>query len=246
MKRRMFLALGGACLLQPGFAFAQASVEVARFSALRAGDPLPAWLAPQTFDNQPKHTQFSLVEDEGRVVLRAEARASASGLIREIRVDPKTHPILAWRWKVMNLIEKSDLGTRRGDDFPARLYVTFELDLDTLSEGERLKLRMARSLYGAKLPLAALCYVWDTRAPVGTFAPNAYTDRVRMVVVESGAAWLGRWVANERNVAEDYRKAFGSAPGAVNGVIFSSDTDNTGETAVALFGDTQFRARRPS
>ena len=259
MKRREFLSAGGACLLLPRLVHAQSGVEVARFSALRAGDPLPAWLAPYVFENQPKHTQFSLVEDEGRVVLRAQARASTSGLIREMRVDPSAHPILGWRWKVMNLIANSNLATKQGDDFPARLYVTFELDLDTLPAGERLKLRIGRFLYGPKLPLAALCYVWDTRAAVGTIVPNAYTDRVRMVVVESGPARIGRWVDYERNVLEDYRRAFGADPGAggtggvdapsvpmVNGVIFSSDTDNTGETAVALFGDTEFRPRPPS
>ena len=242
----MFLLLGGASLLMPTLVRAQSSIAIARFSALRAGDPLPAWLAPQTFDNQPKHTQFSLVEDEGRVALRAEARASASGLIRELRVDTNTNPILVWRWKVMNLIAKSDLSTRQGDDFPARLYVTFELDLDNLPAGERLRLRMARLLYGPKLPLAALCYVWDTRAPVGTIAPNAHTDRVRMVVVESGPARLGRWVDYQRDVFADYRKAFAAEPAAVNGIVFSSDTDNTGESTIAFFGDTEFRPRPPS
>jgi hypothetical protein len=243
VTRREFLLAGGAWLLLPCPVCAQSGVEVARFSALRAGGPLPAWLAPYVFENQPKHTRFSLVEDDGRVVLRAEAHASTSGLIRQMRVDPNAHPILGWRWKVMNLIAKSDLATKQGDDFPARLYVTFEFDLETLPLSERLRLRIGRLLYGPNMPLAALCYVWDTRAPVGTIAPNAYTERVRMVVVESGPARLGRWVDYERNVLEDYRKAFRADPLAVNGVVFSSDADNTGESAVALFGDTEFRSR---
>ncbi len=75
-------------------------------------------------------------------------------------------------------------------------------------------------------------------------APNAYTDRVRMAVVDSGVANIGRWVEHERNLIDDYRKAFGADPGAVNGVVFSSDTDNTGAHAVALFGDTRFGPRR--
>ena len=243
MNRRVFLTISGAGLLMPGILSAQPRVEVARFSALRAGDPLPGWLAPHVFDHQPRRTQFSLVEDEGRVALRAEARASASGMVREIRVDPGTHPVLAWRWKVMNLIVKSDLTTKQGDDFPARVYVTFELDLATLPAGERLKLRMARLLYGQRLPLAALCYVWDTKAPVGTMVPNAYTDRVHTVVVDSGPTRLGRWVDCRRDVLADYRRAFAADPDGVNGVVFSSDTDNTGETAVALFGDAEFGPR---
>jgi len=120
----------------------------------------------------------------------------------------------------MNLISRSDLATKSGDDFPARLYVTF---------GRR-----------------ALCYVWDNRLPVGTIAPNAWSDRVQMVVADSGAAQLGRWVARERNVAEDFRRGFGTQAPAASGVVVSADTDNTGETAESYFGDIQFRARPTS
>jgi hypothetical protein len=120
----------------------------------------------------------------------------------------------------MNLIARSDLATKAGDDFPARLYVVF---------GRR-----------------ALCYVWDSRRPVGTIAPNAYSDRVQMVVADSGAALLGRWAARERNVAEDFRRGFGTEPPLTSGVVVSADTDNTGESAESYFGDIEFRPRRPS
>jgi hypothetical protein len=80
--------------------------------------------------------------------------------------------------------------------------------------------------------------------------PNAYTERVRMVVVESGPARLGQWLRMQRDVAEDYRRAFGADDPEVarrpvprvNAVVVSSDTDNTGETAEAYFGDVSFRA----
>jgi DUF3047 family protein len=86
----------------------------------------------------------------------------------------------------------------------------------------------ARMLYGADVPVAALCYVWDTKAAPGTFAPSAYTDRVRMIVVDSGARNLGRWMRYERNVADDFRTAFGGEAPAIRGTIVSTDTDNTG------------------
>jgi hypothetical protein len=219
MNRRGFLAVAATAFL-PRTAMAQAAIEAMRFSALQPGAPLPEWLRPQSFPSRPRHTEFALVADEGRTVLRARAAASTSGLSRELSVDLRTHPLLAWRWKVMNLISRSDLATKSGDDFPARLYVAF---------GRR-----------------ALCYVWDTRLPVGTIAPNAWSDRVQMVVADSGAALLGRWVTRERNVAEDFRRGFGMEPPAASGVVVSADTDNTGETAESYFGDIEFRSRPTS
>jgi len=218
MKRRAFLVLAAALL--PCSARAQAAIEAMRFSALQPGAPLPDWLKKQSFQSIPRHTEFALVAEEGRTVLRARSQAATAGLSRELSVDLRTHPVLAWRWKVMNLIARSDLATKAGDDFPARLYVVF---------GRR-----------------ALCYVWDSRLPVGTIAPNAYSDRVQMVVADSGAALLGRWVARERNVAEDFRRGFGTEPPATSGVVVSADTDNTGESAESYFGDIEFRPRRPS
>lgn len=244
MRRREFLALAAALL--PCNAMPQAAAEGLRFSSLQPGAPLPAWLEPYVFPNQPKHTQFALVEDEGRTVLAARANASSSGLLRRLRVDPRRFPLLAWRWKVMNLPQKSDLATRAGDDFAARIYLTFDLDPAALSLADRMKLALARTVWGAQLPAAALCYVWDARAPIGTIVPNAYTDRVQMVVAGSGRAGLGRWVAQARDFAADFRQAFGIEAPAVNSVIVSADTDNTGERTESYFGDLEFRPRPPS
>jgi hypothetical protein len=105
-----------------------------------------------------------------------------------------------------------------------------------------VKLALARLLYGEALPAAALCYVWDNRHPAGTSAWSAYTDRVRVVVLESGAARVGEWVEERRDVAADYRAAFGAnAPlHEVSGVAAGNDTDQTGESASAWFGDFRF------
>jgi Protein of unknown function (DUF3047) len=245
MKRRDFLMVAAAAILPPA-AMAQETVDAMRFSSLQPGAPLPDWLQPYVFPNQPRHTQFTLVEDGGRTVLAVRANASSSGLLRRVRIDPRRHPILSWRWKVMNLPHKGDIATKAGDDFAVRIYLTFDLDTAKLSLGDRFKLSLARTIWGDQLPAAALCYVWDGRAPVDTMAPNAYTDRVRMVVADSGGAELGRWVARERDVAADFRRAFGMQPPPITAIIVSADTDNTGESVESCFGDLEFRARRTS
>jgi head-tail adaptor len=72
---------------------------------------------------------------------------------------------------------------------------------------------------------------------VGTVVPNPYTDRVRMIVVESGTARAGRWIAYERDIVADYRAAFGEDPPPIAGVAIMTDTDNTGDTVEAWYGD---------
>lgn len=242
MNRRRLLIGATALALAPRAA-AQGVVAVMRFSALDPGAALPAELRLQTFADRPRHTAYVLARDGERTVLHARSQAATAGIVRDVRVDPRQHPLLAWRWKTRRLLEKSDLATRDGDDFPARLYVSFALDAERLGAAERLQIGLARLLYGEAVPLAVLCYVWDSRAPRETIVPNAYTDRVRMLVVESGGERLGRWVAYERNVAADFRRAFALEPPLIDAVSVSVDTDNTGESAETWFGDIEFRER---
>jgi hypothetical protein len=215
-------------------------VEVAAFSRLAPGTELPSPWREVALPRIERRTVYSLDRIDGIVALRAQADASMASVARSIEVDPAKHPRLRWHWQVENLIQASDLRSRDGDDFPARLYVLVDYDLGRLPFLQRTKLRLARALYGGDLPVAALCYVWATREPAGTTAWNAYTDRVRMIVVESGPARLGRWVGFERDVARDFREAFGEEPPMVNGIAIATDTDNTGERAVAWHGDIVF------
>ncbi len=218
----------------------QARHAVAAFSAAKAGAALPAAWTPLSASGSAKPTRYTLVDDQGTTVLRAEAKASASALSHPLRVDPAATPWLRWRWKIGNLIEQADLHTREGDDFPARLYVMFDYPLEKLSFVERSKLRLARALFDPHLPAATLCYVWDGKAAAGTIAPSAYTNRVRLVVVESGGRRVNRWVDFERNIVDDFRAAFGEDPPAVTGIAVAVDTDNTGAFATTDFGDISF------
>ena len=215
---------------------------VTAFSSASPGTTLPAPWRIATLPNVKRATRYSLVTDDGAVVLRAEAEASMASVIHPLKLAPKDSAFIAWRWKVSNILKKSDLRSKAGDDFPARVYVFFDYDIGKLSMLQRAKLYMARSRYGKDVPAAALCYVWDGKAPVDTSVWSPYTDRVRVIVVESGTANLNRWREVQRDVAADFRAAFGEDPPAVSGVAVASDTDNTGESVTALFGDIHFSA----
>jgi hypothetical protein len=216
-------------------------IEVGKFSAAAVGQALPDGWKPLIFKKIEKHTTYTLVKDNGIVVIKAVAEASASGLTREIKINSKEYPIVQWRWKVDNILKKGDVHKKEGDDYPARIYITFEYDPSKLSFFEKAKYKTIKLWYGQYPPLAAINYIWESKAPAGTMVPNPYTDRVMMFVVESGADKLNQWVVEERNIYEDYKKAFGEEPPMISGVAIMTDTDNTGESATAYYGDILFK-----
>ncbi len=214
-------------------------LTVGGFSSASPGTTLPEHWEPLLFEKIPAHTRYTLVKDEGITVVKAESRAAASGLIRRILIDPGKYPVIRWRWKISNVINGSDPRRKVGDDYPARLYITFAYDPARLDFLERLKFQAARALYG-NIPGAAINYIWATETPVGTWTDNAYTAYTRMYVVESGRGRIGEWIVEERNILQDYIQAFGRRPPLINGVAIMTDTDNTGEQATAYYGDIVF------
>ncbi|MBI4773536.1 MAG: DUF3047 domain-containing protein [Deltaproteobacteria bacterium] len=218
-------------------------IEVGPFSAEAATSPLPAHWEPLNFKKIERHTRYQLVEENGQVVVKATAEASASGLIRKIAIDPKEYPIVQWRWKAVNILKKGDVHKKEGDDYPARIYITFAYDADKLSFSDKVKYQVAKLFYGEYPPLASINYIWASNAPQGLVVPNPYTDRTMMVVIESGKEKLNTWVDEERNLYEDYKNAFKDEPPAISGVAVMTDTDNTGESATAYYGDIVFRKR---
>jgi hypothetical protein len=225
----------------PLYADSPPVLVVGRFSDGAVGGALPDGWKPLTFKKVEKHTVYTVVKDGDTVAVKAVSEASASGLTREIKVNLKEYPIVQWRWKVANVLEKGDVTRKEGDDYPARIYITFEYDSSKVGFFDKTKYETIKLLYGQYPPLAAINYIWESKAPKGTVVPNPYTDQVRMIVVESGPDRLNQWVTEERNLYEDYKKAFGEEPPLISGVAIMTDTDNTGESATAYYGDIVFR-----
>lgn len=215
-------------------------LPVGSFSGAPPEQDLPEGWEHFTFDDRPDHTRYRLVRKGERTVLMARAEASASGLIRRLSLDPKKFPVIRWRWRAENLIRKATVHRKTGDDYPARIYITFEYDPDQVGFFGRAKYEAVKMVHGEYPPLAAVSYHWASNTPRGTMVPNPFTEQVMMFVVESGKEKLGQWVTEERNVYADYKKAFGREPTRISGVVLMTDTDNTGETATAYYGDIEF------
>ena len=86
-----------------------------------------------------------------------------------------------------------------------------------------------------------MVYVWDAKAPVGSVIIHPRSDRVRKIVVESGSAGVRQWRSYRRNLAADYKLAFGEAPGALQAMALMTDGDNTQSQLTTWYGDIEFR-----
>jgi hypothetical protein len=200
-------------------------------------DPLPQDWKALTFPKIGRHTSYT-VESQGKNAwVKAESRNSASALVREIQIDPKAYPILRWRWRVENIIQKGDERKKEGDDYAARVYVNFHYDPDKASLWERTQYGLAYSIYGHYPPKAALNYIWANKIARGEAVDSAYTSRAKLIAIESGRERIGTWVSEERNIYQDYISYFRGQPPEVIAIAIMTDTDNTGEDAVAYYAD---------
>ncbi len=221
---------------------------VGHFSAAKAdSNGYPAEWMPISFGDVDAKTRYQLVQrfvrGDSTTVVRAVSDGGAAGLGREVRLDPRQYPFLTWQWKVRNVFENGNAREEDGDDYPARIYVTFDYDPSNLGFFDRVKYETLQALGYDQIPTRALNYIWANRVEKGTILQNPFTDWVQMVAVESGSTNVGTWVRERRNIRADYRQAFGEAPPPVNGIAIMTDTDNTGESATAYYGDIVARPR---
>ncbi|MBD1400767.1 DUF3047 domain-containing protein [Pelovirga terrestris] len=167
-------------------------------------------------------TQYRLAEEDGAVVLRADSRKQASGLIYEIEVDLETYPILIWRWKIESVLPAGNALTKEGDDYPARVYVVFP--------------------HWFKPRTKSINYIWANRLAQGEVVPNPFFGNARMLAVQSGNEQAGTWIRECRNVYQDYRTIFGESPPQAGAIALMTDTDNTGGQARAWYADIRLVA----
>lgn len=207
-------------------------------------ETLPAGWDKLKFPKIKNETAYQIVKEGSNFVLKAESKASASGMVKKTSINLKEFPILSWKWKISNVFGQGDAKLKSGDDYPARIYITFKYDPQNTPFWDRVKFKTAKLIYG-DVPSSAINYIWANKLEKGTFAPNAYTDKVIMFAVESGDTLEGvsltdKWISESRNVYEDYKLAFGKEPPLVTSIAVMTDSDNTGESATAYYDDISF------
>jgi hypothetical protein len=221
------------------------SISLPTFSANDAGG-LPAGWEPLIVLRTKKPTAYQLVRKDERTVLHARAESASSGLMHHVSIDPKKQPWLHWQWQIAGLVKSADNSQKTTEDSPVRIILGFDGDKDALPFADQILFETAKVVTGHDFPYATLMYIWGNKAPVDSVIRSPHSGRIKMLVVEKGADGIGQWRNFARNIVEDYQQAFGEKPGRLIGVGVMTDTDNTGESVEAWYGDIKLLRDRVS
>jgi Protein of unknown function (DUF3047) len=228
------LGMLAGCASVPSPGPTPASAPPAAFAAGWEPVPLPG----------KRPTRYEVQTLEGRPVWHADAQRSASMWRKRLQVPANALGAFEFTWRVDQLMSEAVVADADQDDAAARVMVAFDGDHAQLSARNRMLFDLADTLTGERPPYATLMYVWaDGRHPPETVLHSPRTDRVRKIVIESGPGHLGQWRRHRRDLAVDFQRAFGEAPGNVLGVALMTDSDNTGARAQAWYADIELHTR---
>jgi len=208
-------------LLALGLCGAAAADQPPRFSL----SGLDGWKHESIVTVKP--TSYALADDAGTKVVAAQCQDSASFEGWAGTVDLTQTPLLNWRWKIGQLYAGLDERVKGGSDFPARVYVI---------AGKRW------------LPwsMHTLEYAWSNGEYKAAAWPSPYSGAMGQAVivpVRTGAAGVGEWQQETRDVQADFKQFFGLDIDKIGAVALMSDCDDAHGKGSAWFGDLQFGAR---
>ena len=167
-------------------------------------------------------THYSLLPVDGVPALTAESHAAGSGLFKEQRIDLTQTPYLSWSWRVSQPLTGLNEQSKPGDDYAARVYVVVKGGL-------------------AFWQTRAINYVWAGNSKKDSVWPNAFAgDHAMMLALRGPEAPLNTWQHEKRDIRADFKRLFGEDITVIDAVAIMTDTDNSGHTASAAYGDLWF------
>ena len=174
----------------------------------------------------PNYQNLKIVDDDGHRALYMKSVSDSTTINREIKgkVHLKDTPILEWEWKSLVLPKGGNSCKKATDDQAGQVFVLWP----RFPEAVRSRI---------------IGYVCDTTQPAGTICKSEKTGMVAYVVVHSGPADLNKWITEQRNVVEDFRKIYGEAPDDPAVLSLSIDSNDTNSTAEAMYGAIRFKSR---
>lgn len=185
-------------------------------------------------ETKKEDVYYRILEEDNNHYLNAKTKGGAVNFGREAKVTFRGRKInislrsfqkLRWRWRVHDLPEGSD-----------------ETDDDKNDSAAAVRLVIGASKWNPRAA-KSLKYIWSETLPKGTVISSS---RQHMIVLRSGKDDLGKWVWEEVNAYQDYRRLFGGDPRPVDVLALLTDSNNTGTVVAADYDDIIFIIPRPT
>lgn len=204
--------------------------EVDCFTASGKAGKLEGWAsADDSF-----HQLYTIGMEGENYFLQARAKGNGSIIAKEMNYDLKQFPVIAWRWRAHKLPHGGDERHKKSGDSAAGIYIIFP----SAFKPEALKNR-----WGISIPVPdamkpeCIKYVWSATLPPGTVTDSPYSRKTKVVVLQNGSSSVNRWMTEEVNAYEDYKRLFKKEPGMVRAVGILTDADDTASEAMADYDD---------
>ncbi len=170
-------------------------------------------------------SKIAIRKEKGKSFLHLFSENDTFGLKKEISFDIRKHPYLFWRWRVTLLPKGGDIRKRETDDQAGQIYVIFPK-------------------FPAMINSRSVGYIWDTQAPVGLSGTSTAYSKMKYIVLQRGDNKLNQWVAETRNVYEDYKNLFKEEPPLVGAVLLYINSQHTKSSASCDYMDIFFSSTR--
>ena len=115
------------------------------------------------------------IRTEDNMVFLEAKNANQRVYTKQISWDPKTHPVLTWRWRVRSVPEDAE--------FIAAVYPSLDVDLLFIPVNTK--------------------YVWSLNKTVGSVKEGGIFGSTE-IVIRSGAGPIGEWIEEKINVYKDF------------------------------------------
>ena len=164
-------------------------------------------------------TEYSLGSNENGQFLRAEAKGTASGLGKKVKIDLNRTPFINITWKIEKDLKGIDEKTKKGHDFAARVFVIKKSGL---------------------LNNKAVNYVFSSNNSVNESWRSPYTKNSIDYVLSSTKDNINEWVTVKANVKEHFKKLHDLDVEELTGVAIMTDTDQTKIKAISYYQNIYF------
>ena len=164
-------------------------------------------------------TDYHVQRESTNFYLRGVADKSCSALSQKLDLAPPAKLKLRWRWRIAGVNTNGSERDLKKFDHAARVFVAFD------------------TLIG---PARTLNYMWGDAELRGTVLAHPKSSRAQIFVVESGNTKAGQWLAEERDVAADWKRVFpDKAMPKIVGIGVMTDGDSLGQRLTGDYADLE-------